>query len=107
MTEITVFGYAGATTSSSCCDPHTGCCGPSPVDIARSVQQIVQEKYPSAYRVKFVDTFSVEAFDYSEALQAIQDQNLSLPVLSVAGAVKLSGDFTLDQVQAVLAEVRQ
>lgn len=105
MTEITVFGYTGIATDSSCCDPGTGCCKPSPVDVARAVQQLVEEKYPGRYLVKFVDTFSLEAFDYSDVLQAIQEQDLSLPVLAVAGQVRLSGEFSLAQVEALVEEV--
>lgn len=106
MTELTIFGYAGSATADPCCEPGSGCCDPSPLDVTRSVQKLVEAKFPGEYQVKFVDTFSIDAFDYSEVLQAIQDQNLSLPVLAIAGAAKLSGNFTIADVKQVLQEVR-
>jgi hypothetical protein len=106
MTELTVFGYAGAATADSCCDTGTGCCAPSPVDVAQAIAQLVAEKYPGEYRVKYVDTFSIDAFDYSDVLQAIQEQSLSLPVLAVAGTPRLSGEFSTDDIERVLQEVR-
>lgn len=106
MTELTVFGYAGNTTTDPCCDPGSGCCDPSPVDVVRSIQKLVEAKHPGEFRVKFVDTFSIDAFDYSDVLQAIQDQNLSLPVLAIGGAIKLSGNFAITDVERILQEVR-
>lgn len=106
MTELTIFGYAGSATTDPCCDPGTGCCDPSPVEVAQAIQKLIADKYPGEYRVKFVDTFSIEAFDYGEVLQAIQDQNLSLPVLAIGGALKLSGNFAIADVERALQEVR-
>jgi hypothetical protein len=106
MTELTIFGFAGGATDDSCCDPNTGCCGPSPADVTRAVKELVDTKHPGEYQVKYVDTFSIDAFDYSDVLQAIQEQNLSLPVLAVAGTPRLSGDFSTEDVERVLTEVR-
>lgn len=106
MIEVTVFGYAGATEADSCCDPSTGCCGPSPAEVAQQVQQLVEAKFPGEYRVKYVDTFSIDAFDYGEVLQAIQEQNLSLPVLAVAGQPRLSGTFRIEAVERLLQEAK-
>lgn len=105
MTELTIFGYAGASNE-PCCDPGSGCCDPSPVEVAQAIQKLVEEKFPGEYRVKFVDTFSIDAFDYNDVLQAIQDQNLGLPVLAIGGAPRLSGNFTMAEVEQALQEVR-
>jgi disulfide oxidoreductase YuzD len=75
--------------------------------VMASIEQLVKDKYPGQYRVKFVITFSLDAFDYSEVLQVIRDQNLSLPVLAMAGEVKLSGNFSLEQVETLLRKVSQ
>jgi hypothetical protein len=79
MTEITIFGYAAG--GSSCCEPSSGCCAPSPVDVANRVAGMVSRQYGH------------------------QEQNLPLPVLAIAGKPLLSGDFHLYDVAKVLKEV--
>lgn len=106
MMEVIIFGYAGAGTADACCDPSTGCCGPSPMEVAQQVKTLVESQFAGEYEVKYIDTFSLDAFDYGDVLQAIQDQNLSLPVLAIGGKPVLSGEFTLAETERVLREVR-
>jgi disulfide oxidoreductase YuzD len=103
MTEITIFGYAAG--GGSCCEPSSGCCAPPPVDVANRVAGMVSRQYGDRFHVKYVDTFSLDALDYSDVMQAIQEQNLPLPVLAIAGKPLLSGDFHLYDVAKVLKEV--
>jgi hypothetical protein len=107
MTEVTVFGYAGAGASDAGCDPSTGCCGPSPIQVAQLVKGIVAAKFPGQYVVKYVDTFSLDAFDYGDVLQAIQEQNLSLPVLAIGGKPVLFGEFSPADAERVLREAER
>lgn len=105
MTELTIFGYGGglaAATDEACCDPESGCCGPTPLQVAEKVAKYVEARYPGVYRVTYVDTFSLDAFDYGDVIQAIQVQNLSLPVVALDGKVLLSGEFTMGDLSGAL-----
>jgi disulfide oxidoreductase YuzD len=103
LMEIAIFGYAAG--AGACCDPSSGCCAPSPVDVAERVAGMVSRQYGDRFQVKYVDTFSIDALDYSDVMQAIQEQNLPLPVLAVAGRPRLWGDFHLYDVAKLLKEV--
>lgn len=108
MTDLVVFGYSGgaaAATDDACCDPDSGCCGPTPMQVAEKVAKYVEAKFPGAYRVKYVDTFSLDAFDYGDVIQAIQDQNLSLPVVAMDGQVLVAGEFTMGDLSGALEGV--